>query len=118
VLSIHILHLKPGSTNTVPGFVQFSLDIGTGDDRKLQQLEDTLKYEFEKIAAGEIVDGFNVRGVRGKGCTVEWQLDSVSPAITFNEDCVQCVISSTRDIFGARTENLLQRMTSGAGHDR
>jgi metal-dependent amidase/aminoacylase/carboxypeptidase family protein len=74
--STGILTLKPGSTNTVPGFVQFSLDIRSKEDRKLLQLEGALKKEFAKIAKGGDVGGVNTKAVKGKGCTVEWQLDT------------------------------------------
>ncbi|TVY31174.1 N-carbamoyl-L-amino-acid hydrolase [Lachnellula hyalina] len=116
--STGILTLKPGSTNTVPGFVRFSLDMRSKDDAKLQQLEDILKTEFAKIAAGEQVGQSNAEGVKGRGCTVEWQLDTDSPATNFHEDCVKCVEESAKDMLGTNSGNLVQRMTSGAGHDR
>ncbi|TVY49651.1 N-carbamoyl-L-amino-acid hydrolase [Lachnellula occidentalis] len=115
--STGILTLKPGSTNTVPGFVRFSLDMRSKDDAKLQQLEDILKTEFAKIAAGEQVGLVNAEGVKGRGCTVEWQLDTDSPATRFHEDCVTCVEESAKDMLGINSRNLVQRMTSGAGHD-
>jgi acetylornithine deacetylase/succinyl-diaminopimelate desuccinylase-like protein len=110
--------LKPGSTNTVPGFVRFSLDIRSKEDAKLQQLEDALKSEFASIAAGGDFGGVNARGVKGRGCTVEWQLDSDSPATKFHQDCVKCVEASAIDMLGTNSGNQVQRMTSGAGHDR
>lgn len=113
--STGILNLKPGSTNTVPGFVQFSLDIRTADDARLLELEHSLKADFAIIANGEVVDSLNLQGTRGKGCTVIWQLDTDSPATKFHEDCIQCVESSAGDEFGTAS---VQRMTSGAGHDR
>lgn len=114
--STGILTLRPGSTNTVPGFVQFSLDIRSRDEDKLLQLEQSLKRDFAKIAAGDPVGGLNSHGTRGKFCTVKWQGDTIYPAIKFHDDCIQCVEDSAEDAFGVR--DLAQRMTSGAGHDR
>jgi hydantoinase/carbamoylase family amidase len=114
--STGILTLKPGSTNTVPGFVQFSLDIRSRDEDKLLYLEQSLKRDFAKIAAGEPIGGLNSHGTRGKGCTVQWQRDTTSPAIKFHDDCIQCVEESAEDALGVK--DLVQRMTSGAGHDR
>ena len=116
--STGILTLKPGSTNTVPGFVQFSLDMRSREDSKLAELEKALKVEFAQIAAEEDVGGLNNSGTRGRGCTVDWQLDSDSPATKFHEDCVRCVEASAKDMLGTNAGNQVQRMTSGAGHDR
>jgi acetylornithine deacetylase/succinyl-diaminopimelate desuccinylase-like protein len=113
--STGILNLKPGSTNTVPGYVRFSLDIRTGDDARLLELEHALKTDFAKIAAEDELIEFGSRGTKGKGCTVNWQLDTNSPAIKFHEDCITCVQGSAEDMLGP---NYVQRMTSGAGHDR
>jgi len=116
--STGILTLKPGSTNTVPGFVQFSLDIRSKEDAQLMKLEQVLKDTFATIAAGD-KHVMNVGGTKGKGCTVEWQLDTDSPATKFDEDCVKCVEASAEDMLGTKAgKNKVQRMTSGAGHDR
>ena len=115
--STGILTLRPGSTNTVPSFVQFSLDIRSIEDRQLLKLEKALKKEFSKIAAGEDIGGVNALGTKGKGCSVDWKLDTDSPATKFDEDCIKCVEESANDMLGTSTENLVQRMTSGAGHD-
>lgn len=74
--STGILTLKPGSTNTVPGFVQFSLDIRCTEDSKLRELEEVLKMEFSQIAAGEDIGGLNTLGTKGRGCTVDWQCET------------------------------------------
>jgi metal-dependent amidase/aminoacylase/carboxypeptidase family protein len=109
---------RPGSTNTVPGNVQFSLDIRSKEDATVLQLEKLLKDEFENIARGEEVDGMNSQGTKGKGCSVDWQLDTNSPATKFHEDCIKCVEKSAAAMIGTESGNQVQRMTSGAGHDR
>ncbi|KAF8863548.1 amidase [Acephala macrosclerotiorum] len=115
--STGILNLKPGSTNTVPGFVQFSLDIRCKEDATLARLEEALKTDFSKIASGEDIGGLNALGTKGRGCTVVWQLDTDSPATKFHDDCIKCVEASAADMLGTKSANLVQRMTSGAGHD-
>ena len=116
--STGILTLRPGSTNTVPGFVQFSLDIRSKEDARVAKLEQELQTDFAKIAAGEDIGGVNTFGTKGRGCTVEWQEDSDSPAVKFHEDCIKCVEDSAESMLGTKSTNDVQRMTSGAGHDR
>lgn len=113
--STGILTLSPGSTNTVPGKVIFSIDIRAGEDERLMMLEHELKVDFEKIAKNEVVDGLNENGTTGRGCTVEWTLDAPSEAIKFDEDCIRCVDESARELFGDKHEKLTQAMISGAG---
>lgn len=115
--STGILKLSPGSTNTIPGTVRFSLDIRAGEDNHLKRLEDQLKIDFDKIARNEAVDDLNEGGTLGKGCAVEWTLDAPSEAINFDNDCIQCVEESANDLFGGQHERLTQAMISGAGHD-
>lgn len=115
--STGILTVAPGSTNTVPGTVRFSLDLRAGEDDRLMELEDQLKADFEKIATNQHVDDLNEGGTEGKGCLVEWTLDAPSKAISFDEDCIQCVKRSARDLLGDRYEAESQTLISGAGHD-
>jgi len=115
--STGILTLAPGSTNTVPGTVRFSLDIRCGEDDRLMRLEEHLKADFDKIAKGEDVGGLNKGGTAGRACTVEWRLDAPSTAIKFHPDCIACVKDSATTLFGESAEKLTQAMISGAGHD-
>lgn len=113
--STGILKLKPGSTNTVPGIVHFSLDIRAGEDERLIGLEKQLKRDFDKIANGEDVASLNDGGTRGKGCSVEWQLDAHSAVVKFDEDCIRCTEESAAGLLGNQTLALTQNMISGAG---
>lgn len=115
--STGILSLKPGSTNTVPGFVQFSLDMRSKEDQKLIDLENALRSDFAQIAAGDEIDSINKVGTKGRGCSVQWVMDTDSPATKFHEDCIECVEASAKDMLGVSAESKIQRMTSGAGHD-
>ena len=115
--STGILTLTPGSTNTVPGKVRFSLDLRASEDARLMEMEEQLKIEFEKIAKNEPFDNMILNVTPGKGCLVEWALDAPSEAIKFDEDCIRCVQRSAKDLLGSRNEAESQSLTSGAGHD-
>lgn len=119
--------MKPGSTNTVPGFVQFSLDIRCSEDKRLLEFETKLRKDFEVIAAGKQMKTLGAKGKRGKGCTLHWELDTDSPATHFDKDCIECVRESAKDLIrtysdaGDQSEsisNACMMMVSGAGHDR
>ncbi|EOA90936.1 uncharacterized protein SETTUDRAFT_125301 [Exserohilum turcica Et28A] len=112
--STGILNLKPGSTNTVPGEVTFSLDIRAQKDETVQKLKEMILRDFPKIAAGEDVEGSNYGCTAGLPLTVEIVEDFDSPATKFHVDCVTAVSQSARSIVGP---NLAMEMTSGAGHD-
>ncbi|TIA36466.1 amidase, partial [Aureobasidium pullulans] len=116
--STGILTLKPGSTNTVPGSVDFSLDIRSPDDSIVEAVEADCKTAFSAIAAGEDIDNLNTSFTpSSKSCTVSWQTDSNSPATKFHPTCISCVSETTKALFGAKQEELTKAMTSGAGHD-
>lgn len=115
--STGILELRPGSTNTVPGWVRFSLDIRSKEDEKLVELERVLRDGFERIARREVVGGLNERGTKGGECGVEWREDSDTKATRFDENCIRCVEESAGAMLGVHDGVKVQRMTSGAGHD-
>ncbi|OBT49034.1 hypothetical protein VE00_00037 [Pseudogymnoascus sp. WSF 3629] len=96
--STGVLTLKPGSTNTVPGEVTFSLDIRSGADSQLMLLEENLKQDFETIAKDELLPGMIRTGIKGRGCSVEWQLDSTSTATAFDADCIRCISDSAEAV--------------------
>ncbi|KAA8565098.1 hypothetical protein EYC84_010849 [Monilinia fructicola] len=121
--STGILTLKPGSTNTVPGLVQFSLDIRCSEDEGLLKFETELRKDFALIATGEPITTLGASGKRGKGCTLDWELDTNSPATHFNEDCIRCVEESAEDLVRTTSDathqsgtvsNTLLKMVSGA----
>ena len=116
--STGILVLEPGSTNTVPGYVRFSLDIRSPDDKIVDAVEAECKKAFEAMAAGEDVDGLNHDYTPGLPCTVSFKTDSVSPAVKFHDDCISCVRSASEGLFGAdKMDAMTKEMVSGAGHD-
>ena len=92
--STGILTLYPGSTNTVPGTVRFSLDIRASTDDRLMEFEEQLKIDFHRIAINETVGNIHEGGTKGKICSVQWTLDAPSEAVKFNEKCIRCVEDS------------------------
>ena len=120
--STGVLTLKPGSTNTVPGEVKFSLDIRSGSDDQLMILEESLRQDFELIARDELLEGETQKGTKGKGCTIQWKLDASSKATRFNDSCIQCIRDSATgmaDLEGTSFDSIaIDKMISGAVHDR
>ncbi|KAJ5823549.1 Peptidase M20 [Penicillium robsamsonii] len=112
--SVGIIEAKPGSVNTVPGEVSFSLDIRGPETELVVEVEKQLRTDFDAIAAAE---GAGI----GKPCRVEWTLDFDSPAVKFHEDCIDCVQQSAQAVVSdasvADTKSLVRTIMSGAGHD-
>lgn len=109
------IRAKPGSTNTVPGEVIFSLDIRAGEDKLLQEVEEQLRIDFDRIVNGAPVEGLNDGAIPGQTCSVEWTLDAPSPAIKFDRHCIDCIRHSAEVALEDYSANLIQDMTSGAG---
>ncbi|KAJ5898825.1 hypothetical protein N7495_003569 [Penicillium taxi] len=112
--SVGIIEVKPGSVNTVPGEVGFSLDIRGPKTDLVAEVEKDLRREFDAIAAAE---GAGI----GKPCRVEWTLDFDSPAVKFHDDCIECVERSAHAVVADApvkdTKSLVRHIMSGAGHD-
>ncbi|KAK0711764.1 hypothetical protein B0H67DRAFT_491385 [Lasiosphaeris hirsuta] len=105
--STGVLTLSPGSVNTIPGKVKFSLDIRAPSDNIVDRLEKHLKSDFDAIVSTE--------STKALPLSVTWRTDSVSPAIHFHKDCIAVVRASANSVLGG--EALLREMVSGAGHD-
>ncbi|KKA23044.1 Beta-alanine synthase [Rasamsonia emersonii CBS 393.64] len=112
--SVGIVEAKPGSVNTVPGLVSFSLDIRGPETELVAQVDAELRKEFDAIASEE------GKGI-GKPCRVEWKLDFDSPAVKFHDDCIDCVQKSAKAVVADANvpdpKSLIRTMMSGAGHD-
>ncbi|KAE8150421.1 hypothetical protein BDV25DRAFT_111383 [Aspergillus avenaceus] len=110
--SVGIVEAKPGSVNTVPGLVSFSLDIRGPETELVATVEAVLKQEFDVIAAEE------GKGI-GKPCRVDWTLEFDSPAVKFHPDCIDCVQESAEAVVADAPEptSLVRTIMSGAGHD-
>lgn len=116
LVSTGILTLTPGSVNTIPGQVRFSLDIRAPADATLDALEADLKRDFAALARGDDVGGLLAGSTpAGAPLSVGWTTDSISPATIFHPDCVEAVRASALSVLG--DAGLAREMTSGAGHD-
>lgn len=115
--STGILNLRPGSTNTVPGDVSFSLDIRAPTDATVEHMKELVLRDFPKIAAGEDVDNSNYGCTSGLPLSVEIVEDFSSSATVFHPDCITAVRQSAHHVLGSDSRNLMMEMTSGAGHD-
>ena len=100
-----ILNLLPGSINTIPGQVKFSLDVRSGQDQVLEQIMSILRQGFSDIAKSE-----------GE-VKISWTQATKSPAAYFQDEAVSCVRHACQGMFGDQTENFTTDMISGAGHD-
>jgi acetylornithine deacetylase/succinyl-diaminopimelate desuccinylase-like protein len=91
------------STNTIATEVTFTLDIRHPEDSVVQIVQDECLKAFEAIALQD-----------GKGVTYNWTLDTDSPAVKFDKDCISSIKAAADRIVGPQKSIL---MTSGAGHD-
>ncbi|KAI0176534.1 amidase [Hypoxylon sp. FL1284] len=115
VASTGILTLSPGSTNTIPGHVRFTLDIRAPDDATVEAMEADMKRDFAALAAGDDINGLLAYSTPGKPLSVDIRTDFVSPATVFHPDCIAAVRASAEAVTGDPA--LVRDMTSGAGHD-
>ena len=114
--STGIIRASPGSTNTVPGRVQFSLDIRAAEDDVLMDLEKHLESDFDEIIHGNPLNGLNnALEVIGRPCAIQWALESASRATKFDSNCVDCVRQSAEDLLGPQCKDFIQELNSGAG---
>ena len=109
--SVGIIEAKPGSTNTIPGIVNFSLDVRARTDKLVDQTERALRQRFVEIVNEK------EHAYLSDPVTHEWILDFDSPATHFHEDCINCVTEGSRNVFGHQTDAMTKSMFSGAGHD-
>lgn len=114
--STGILTLEPGSVNTIPGTVTFSLDVRAAKNEVLAKTTKAIKSEFERLGGGEaLVEALGE--ARGKGCSWKWRDDFASGAVRFDEGCVGVVEEECEGIWGEGWRGETEGMVSGAGHD-
>lgn len=107
-----ILEIQPGSINTIPKHVKFTLDIRHTSDAKLSAIEKACREDFARIAADE----------SERGCKLEWKLLVDSPAVVFDDECISAVEASAKELCEDSDNKgsegkLWKHMVSGAGHD-
>ncbi|KAI1409881.1 amidase [Hypoxylon sp. FL1857] len=115
VITTGILDVSPGSVNTIPGHVRFTLDVRAPADSTIDIIEAELKQDYAALAAGENVGGLLDGATPGKPLQVSWQTDSVSPATTFHPKCIELVRVSAESVTSDKC--LSRDIASGATHD-
>ena len=102
--STGIIKVPPNaSTNTLPYQVTFTLDIRHPKDSIVHAVQEECLDAFTQIASQD-----------GKGVSLDWSLDTDSPAVKFDQGCVASIQAAADHLVGP-TGSML--MTSGAGHD-
>jgi acetylornithine deacetylase/succinyl-diaminopimelate desuccinylase-like protein len=91
------------STNTLATNATFTLDIRHPNDSVVYAVQDEIFEAFATIASQD-----------GKGVSFDWTLDTDSPAVKFDQNCVASIQASADHLVGPEQSML---MTSGAGHD-
>ena len=99
VATIGYIRLFPGTANTVPGNIQFSLDVRDCDRKVLEQLQETMRRALSAIA-------------RRRNLMFEFQeLGKVEPTVC-DENILNAIEESAKAL-----DIKSHRMHSGAGHD-
>ncbi len=91
------------STNTIASETSFTLDIRHPEDGVVAEVEKLCLDSFRQISKED-----------GKGVALSWTLDTDSPAVKFDWDCIQAVEAAATELVGP--DGWLP-ITSGAGHD-
>ncbi|KAJ5667009.1 Peptidase M20 [Penicillium longicatenatum] len=104
LVSTGIFKVPPNaSTNTLATNATFTLDIRHPNDSVVYAVQDEIFEAFATIASQD-----------GKGVSFDWTLDTDSPAVKFDQNCVASIQAAADHLVGPEQSML---MTSGAGHD-
>jgi N-carbamoyl-L-amino-acid hydrolase len=95
------LHVHPGSRNTVPGRVVFTIDMRHPDGGTMDAMDHALREAFKRS-----------RGAHGGRLDFQVQEIWYAPPVAFDPDCIDAVRQATR-----RLSLSAREMVSGAGHD-
>ena len=105
-----ILNLEPGSINTIPNKVTFTLDIRHHSDAVLGEMEAALRGALDEMQSGSAVGVVQ----SARGCRVKVEQTFHSPAVHFDERCVGMVRAAAERLVGG---DKVMDVVSGAGHD-
>ncbi|KAK1566303.1 hydantoinase/carbamoylase family amidase [Colletotrichum navitas] len=94
---------RGSSTNTIISDVTFTLDVRHPEDAVVEEVQQQCLRSFEEIAKQD-----------GRGVELRWTLDTDSPAVKFDKECIQAVEDAANGLVGP--DGWLP-LTSGAGHD-
>jgi hydantoinase/carbamoylase family amidase len=102
--STGVLKMPPSSsTNTIASHVSFTLDIRHPEDAVVDKVQAECLAAFEALAKED-----------GRGVSLAWTLDTDSPAVRFDDECIVAVEAAANGLVGP--DGWLH-ITSGAGHD-
>lgn len=108
--TVGIIQALPGSINTIPHTVRFTLDIRHHETATLKQQYSTTHKEFESIADSQ-----------GKNVNFTLKTWTLNEATKFDEGVVDAIEASAAAALpaagAAGGKRLFKRMVSGAGHD-
>lgn len=93
------LSIAKSSRNTIPGLVNFTVDLRHHRDEAIEAMEQQVRLRLQDIAAQ-------------RGLTVSVEPHWISPATPFDAECVAAVQQAVDALGYAQ-----QRIVSGAGHD-
>jgi N-carbamoyl-L-amino-acid hydrolase len=97
--TVGVIAAEPGSRNTVPGRVDFTVDLRHHEEERLDEMQAALHRDLAALAES---DG------------VELAIETIwtSNAVTFHEDCIEAVRRSVEGLGHSYRD-----IVSGAGHD-
>lgn len=105
-----ILSLQPGSINTIPKRVEFTLDIRHHSDSSLADMESALRDVFKTMAS----ESGSLASASTRGCLLGWEEIFHSPAVPFDQRCISKIREAAEDLVGG---DKVMDIISGAGHD-
>lgn len=91
------------STNTIAANASFSMDVRHPENSVVATVVEEINKSFAKIAKED-----------GKGVSYTTKLDTYSPAVKFDKDCIRAVENAASKAVG---KDGWSHLTSGAGHD-
>jgi len=99
VVTVGSVAVFPNSRNTIPGRVEFTIDMRHPDDGVLTEMDERLRQEFKQIADEH---------------ELKIEIDEIwhNPPVVFDTDCVNAVRNSATSL-GYKHQDIV----SGAGHD-
>lgn len=112
LITTGIVDAQPGSVNTLPRTVKFTIDARHPSNEKLAGMVASCKEAFERIAKED----------SGKGVQVRWTTLTENMAVEFHNDCISAVEDAAAETTSHLPEaeegrKLWRHMLSGAGHD-
>jgi len=116
LMSVGIIKAEPGSVNTVPDHVMFTVDARAETDEELGKFEETFRTQTK----GALMKRNNTARKDGAADKVSMEIRETfhSPAMNFDEIAVGLVEEAARDVLRAGDGQAeVPRMISGAGHD-